>query len=349
MAITEATVEALVEVEEWIDKEIDSQTNDLTSNWATNWDRVASQWETVSSELAAEEEWPSQSAILRDHRVSLALDSTLAAIERSQETSATRVDGRIDANVDVAVRAEVAMIRASLPQGLVETVTEQSEPNQSAINSIIERSKGRVTDLMSKVSAPVYARLLDTLIAGVSGGRNPRETARRMQRNLENAYNLGLDKALTIARTETLDAMRGGQRLTDRANSDVLAGWRWSAAFDNRTCPSCIAMDGTVFSIEIPGPDDHQNGRCARLPVTRTWAELGIDAEEPPSVVPDAKEWFDTLSYDDKLQIMGPGRLDLLSSGEVGWDDIATYKPNPDWRGSYRPTPVYELRQKATA
>ncbi len=65
----------------------------------------------------------------------------------------------------------------------------------------------------------------------------------------------------------------------------------------------------------VPGPYDHQQGRCARLPRTKSWRELGFDLDEPASLLPDAETVFEALPADDQLAIMGGVRLELLRPG----------------------------------
>jgi hypothetical protein len=86
-----------------------------------------------------------------------------------------------------------------------------------------------------------------------------------------------------------------------------------------------------------------QQGRCARLPKTKTWAELGFDIPEPPSLLPDAGEVFAGLPQADRLAIMGPTRLHALDDGLASLADMATRRRTPGWRDSWAPTPARGL------
>jgi SPP1 gp7 family putative phage head morphogenesis protein len=185
------------------------------------------------------------------------------------------------------------------------------------------------------------------LLAGISVGDNPRTAARAMLSRVEGAFNGGLTRAMTIARTEMLDAYRTASRYTHAANADVLDGWVWTAALDRRTCPSCWSQHGNVYPVDQPGPLDHQQGRCARVPKTKTWRQLGINLDEPPSVLPDAQTRFWQLPAADRAAIMGPARLELLRTGRIGWDDLAVRRTSTGWRDSYTPRSVADLRRLA--
>src|SRR5690606_29603745 len=133
------------------------------------------------------------------------------------------------------------------------------------------------------------------LVRGVVTGDNPRTAAAAMVKRVEGQFNGGLSRALGLARTEIIDAHRHAAQVAQEAHADVLNGWRWHCDLSVRTCPACLAMHGTMHPLSEPGPHDHVNGRCARVPVTKSWAELGFDIEEPADAFLDAREWFDGL------------------------------------------------------
>jgi hypothetical protein len=108
-------------------------------------------------------------------------------------------------------------------------------------------------------------------------------------------------------------------------------------------CEACWAMDGQVFDLDVDGPDDHQNGRCTRTPVTKTWRELGFDVDEPEDQRPNAEDVFRGLTEDQQLKIMGPTRLAGLNDGTIAWADLAQERTTTGWRRSFTPTPVRDL------
>ncbi|WP_431935813.1 Hint domain-containing protein [Micromonospora sp. RP3T] len=112
-------------------------------------------------------------------------------------------------------------------------------------------------------------------------------------------------------------------------------------------CPGCWAMHGTHHPLTQAGPWDHQQGRCARMGKLKSWAELGIPGVEAPDLTPDAEATFAALPHADQLAVMGPGRLALLTSGQIGWADLPTRRDSQAWRPSYVPRPVRELQALA--
>lgn len=348
MAYTAEAIEAIEEFQRWLNDGVDSIEDDFIASWDRAWSEVSPQWSKIANELAKEEKWPSRMTLLGNASVMAALRSTARVLSAQERTGVAYMDGELPGAVEGAAKAEDAMITAQLPQKLREAVAvREAAAGGRAIDAIISRAAVGITSLMAVMPEDVYAKMVAFLVEGVSLGRNPRTVARSILKGMEGKFYWGLNRALTISRTEMLDAMRQAQKATDRNNKDLLEGWRWTTTLDTRTCPSCMAMDGRVFDISVSGPDDHQNGRCARVPKTKTWRELGLDIDEPKDLIPNARQWFDGLPEGSKLQIMGKGRLELLTNGEIGWDDLSTFVPNSNWRGSYRPTPVRDLTRKA--
>src|SRR5690606_2119248 len=108
-------------------------------------------------------------------------------------------------------------------------------------------------------------------------------------------------------------------------------------------CPSCLSKHGTLYPVDDFGPEDHPNGRCARIDVTKSWKELGFNIEEPSDAFPDARAWYDGLTDDSKLSVMGATRMQLLNDGKISSKALATLRTADGWRDSYIQTPVKDL------
>lgn len=214
----------------------------------------------------------------------------------------------------------------------------------SALAAIIARAQERIHANTLPLAAAAVEAMKNALVEGIIVGDNPLTVARDMFNRVRGAFNGGLDRAQTIARTEMLDAYRASSGYIHRANSDLVTAWQWYARLDKRTCTACWSRHGRTYAVTVPGPDDHPRGRCTRLPKLATWAELGITAPEPPSLLPNGEKTFNRLSKADQLAVFGPGRLELYRSGAVRWDQLATWRENPRWRRSNQPTPVRDLR-----
>jgi hypothetical protein len=170
------------------------------------------------------------------------------------------------------------------------------------------------------------------LTRAVTQGLNPLQTARAMKKGL----GLGLDRALTIARTEQLRVYRESSRLTYQA-SGVVEAQRRVAAHDDRTCLGCLLADGEIIPLGEPLAD-HVRGRCTTVPIL-------IGAELPQWET--GATWLEKQPEATQRKIMGPTRHDLWKSGEVPLKRMVTHTHDPLWGGSLGPTPVKDLIGRA--
>src|SRR5699024_8554490 len=160
----------------------------------------------------------------------------------------------------------------------------------------------------------------------------------RMMDRAHSVFNGGRNRALTIARTEQLDAYRDASRRHNLANRDVLQGWRWIADLSDRTCRSCLAMHGTDHPIQEAGPIDHHQGRCTRVPITKSWADLGVDADEPPDATPNAADWFEQQPEQVQRDILTNRGYEAWRAGDYPMSDWSARRSTPGWRDSRTPS-----------
>lgn len=321
----------------------------LVKAWATTWDEIAPEFAAAIADLMAIDppNWPTRRQIARAERAQAALAHVLDELEGLTDFTGVLVTR---AGSDATVRAiewQEHLVRSQLPPSAsVDTAAIMATWNRVpayAVDAMVERLTEQITSTLRPLSAAAVDAMKRSLIRGVLVGDNPRQAAADMLARVEGDFNGGLTRALTIARTEILDAYRSGAAAAQFANADLLQGWQWLAELDSRTCPSCWAMHGSMHELTETGPNDHQNGRCARLPITKSWSDLGIDGvDEPPSVVQDAETVFHSLPRDEQLQIMGPMRLSAIDNG-APWSLLSVKQTNDGWRDSHVPTPARYL------
>jgi len=176
---------------------------------------------------------------------------------RLEEALAT-IRRQIDGFSEIAARQTSARQTAAAVQGLEHAA--QLARSAGVTSGWRLLSREQITDLMGflepgsplqelfKAIGPRAASHARTVFAQASAtGANPRATAKQLARGLRN---LSEDRALLIARTETLRSYRTATQRSYKANSDVVTGWRWMAAHSPRTCPMCLAMDSTIHSVD---------------------------------------------------------------------------------------------------
>lgn len=320
----------------------------IITAWASAWAELADDWNAAAEDISAMTaagERPSRAKIMRASRVRAAMLATRSRLDELLAANAARLVGDVPAVVAAGADWESRLISSQLPDapGTAQAGVAFNKVDERALDAIVNRTTGRITSLHRPLSAQAEAELRLALSRGVALGRNPRAVAQEIMDRTQGAFNGGRNRALVIARTEMLDAHRASARAQDLANADTLVGWEWVATLDQRTCPSCWGQHGTLHTLEEPGPLDHQQGRCARLPKTKSWKDLGFDIEEPEDMLPSAEQTFRNLSPEEQEAIMGRTRLALLNSGDISWSDLSAKRSTDGWRDSYAPTPTKTL------
>lgn len=172
------------------------------------------------------------------------------------------------------------------------------------------------------------------LVEGLALGQNPREIARRIRGELGG----DLVRALRISRTETLRSYREATRRNYQANSDIIAGWRWLAAKQGRTCAMCLAMDGSFHTLD-EHLDDHPNGRCAMVPVLK-------GEENAPPAWETGSAWLDKQPADVQRQVLGNAGYEAYKAGAVTLQDFVGQRHSKAW-GTMRYARSLEAALKA--
>jgi SPP1 gp7 family putative phage head morphogenesis protein len=354
MAIRQPTLRIGSQLRIAVGTEADQATRRLTQAWVRAWDVLSGEMQAAVTEIVAMAgqlgHWPAPWELARVPRLVAVLRQAEEALAALGSRTGVEVTDAAGAAITVTADTEPRLIASQLPAAQRVDAVQQfaSRILPSALDVIVSRSQAQIAAQTRPLAADASEAMHRELIRGVAVGASPRETAQRMMDRVEGHFNGGLSRALTIARTETLDAYRVSSQYTHAANGDVVTEWVWLCHLGPRTCPACLAMNGTVHPVSEPGPLDHPSGRCSRMPKTKSWRDLGIDLDEPPDTIPDARAWFVAQPEETQIAIMGPSRHALLKSGKIDWDDLAVRRPAPvDWRPSYTPTAVRDLQRKA--
>ena len=170
--------------------------------------------------------------------------------------------------------------------------------------------------------------LTQALLKGMALGWNPRKTALRMADGLAD----GLNKALTIARTETMRAYRMAT-VEGYRESNVVSGFRRLAAKDGRTCLACLMSDGETFDL-ADDLTDHPNGRCVAVPIL---------ADREPPQWQTGREWFETLPAERQREMMGSERYDAWKRDGYDLSALRRTAHSDTWGDAPRVATLAEL------
>ena len=184
-----------------------------------------------------------------------------------------------------------------------------------------------LADLLAQIAGDGARGFGEALTTGLALGLSPRAVAASAQKE----FGTPLARTLTIARTETLRTYREATRQELMANQDLVAGWTWHAHLDRHTCAACWAMHGTKHE-----PDDtldgHPNCRCAMVPLTRSWEELGFEGvPDTRPVIEPGLDLFDQAGEQVQREVLGPAAFEQFSSGKLKLVDLLVRRDDPDW------------------
>lgn len=162
----------------------------------------------------------------------------------------------------------------------------------------------------------------------------------------------------TLARTYLLTASNYAretsiERMDRESEGRILAGWKYVAALDGRTCPLCGVDDGKVFSKDAPRPKlaRHRNCRCTYVPVVKRKEETGLPPVERRAVKHESRlvhhkdgststrfrpvssegttetysQWIQRQLHEDPAfvrGVLGKTRFDLFSKGKITLDKM---------------------------
>ena len=169
------------------------------------------------------------------------------------------------------------------------------------------------------------------LIDGIARGKNPRVTAQAMRDGL----GLGLNQALTVARTEQLRVYRESNRMQYEA-SGVVEGYKRISARDERVCPACLmADDGTIYPLDHAF-DEHPQGRCTLVPVVSGLPEVTWTS---------GQEWFEQQDAAVQESILGKDYYEGWQNGQFNLTELVTRRYDETWGGALVTTPLNKLTQ----
>lgn len=340
MAVNKDTIRLEAAMRRLIADALDAHDTRLIATYGQAWMLASREAEAIANEVALliAEGNATRAKLWRNRR----MQQGLAALTKAmQDVLDEAMADAIDAHtLEAAADVQRAMIASQL-QGkrLAGIRADLSRADPEQIEAIVERTTQQITKAAKPLPFEAQQAMRRELVRAVTMGRNPRDAARDMVRGIEDRWNGGLTRAMTIARTEQLDAYRAASQHVEQANADVLAGWEWHATLSARTCRSCIAMHGTRHDLDEEGPTDHQNGRCARVPVTKTWAELGFKGiTEPKPSTPDADRWFAGLPESDQRELLTDKGYEAWKAGDYPREQWTTTRTVDGWRDSQVPS-----------
>lgn len=301
---------------------------DLTAAYGQTWQRVRAELDALTDLIDEAQAQSRPAAWLRRQselerfllvtRQEL-LRYTLHAEQRIRSMQADAMGQAVGDSHDL-----IADALGPAPQGMV---VEFTPPRPELVAQLVGFSADGqpLGMLLTEVAGTGATALRDELLIGVARGKNPREIARRMRK----VSDLTRHRSELIARTETLRAYRETTRATFDA-SPVVTEWAWQATLDARTCAVCWAMSGTRFPTER-SLDTHPGCRCALVPITKSWRDLGFDLPDHRPPVLEGPAVFADLPASMQRQILGPAKHAAYTDGLITLADLVLPTRSERW------------------
>lgn len=336
MAITRNTIRIADELHITLSDTLDAHTRALVEAYAIGWDEVAGELAAAIDDLvlSASSGRVTRTQVMRSDRARRALETIGRQMRDVTEHAGVTVTGDVGTVIEAATRGQAALITSQLPAAAAAL----NRVPDRAVAAMTQRVTQRIVKTNRRLAREADAAMRRELLRGIAVGDNPRAAARRMLRGIEDRWDGGLARALTIARTETIDAHRAAALAVDKTNRDVVDQWVWSCSLSPRSCRACVAKHGTVYDVDVPGPQGHPQCRCARIPKTRSWRDLGFDIDEPADVMPDADAFVAKLSDRQLAGMLGEKGLAAFKRGDYPREKWAVRRENDEWRASYVPS-----------
>ncbi len=185
-------------------------------------------------------------------------------------------------------------------------------------------------------------RMEQAIRLGVVQGSTTDEIVRSIRGTKAAGYSDGIldisrRSAQSIVRTAVSHVSNVAAQETWQENSHVVKAWQFLATLDSRTTITCAGLSGRSFPLgQGPIPPRHIRCRSVSIPVTKSFRELGVDADEVPKgkrasmdgqVAGDTtfSSWLTAKGAATQDQILGKTRADLFRSGKL---DLAQFIRN---------------------
>jgi SPP1 gp7 family putative phage head morphogenesis protein len=272
--------------------------------------------------------------LLEKGRLETLQRQVVAEWARYAETASAVITDTQRQAVAAATQEAHALIVAALDDAGVAAVADVARLHPAAVADLIGAlgDGSPLKTLLDTLGQQAARDVAAALTHAVAVGRSPRQTAREIR----GALGGDLNRALTIARTEHLRAYRGASLRSYQENSDILRGWQWRASPSRRTCPVCLAMDGTEHPLD-EAFGSHVNCRCTPIPLLR---------DRPTPARETGEEWFARQPAAVQREMLGPGKYALYQQGQIGLADLVGVTHDPQWGTVRYQRSIRELRAK---
>lgn len=148
----------------------------------------------------------------------------------------------------------------ALKRAGIDSVIGEVPADWRAIDALKVRNLSALRGITEETSKQIIREVTD----GIYLGESIPKLATRIN---DRVNSIGIGRATTMARTEALHAFNQGAEV--RYTQAGIEKLEWLTAYDDRVCPICGPLDGTVFDVKSrhERPPRHPMCRCTIIPV----------------------------------------------------------------------------------
>ena len=267
------------------------------------------------------------------------LASLMAAIDELVDTGYTVIRGQL-----MQTLREIAKTEAASQLKILRDVTpikwEWKRPAPATLRAIVTARPMQgelLSDWYQALPRGTKTATKRAINLGIANGETYAQIVQRLKGTKALGYSDGIldrprKELATMTRTAVQHTASHAREATFEGNEDIIKGVQWVATLDTRTCPICGALDGKQFPVSSgPTPPEHHNCRCTRVPVLKSWKELGLPLNEIPpgsrasmdgQVSGDMTfpQWLKRQSEERQIEALGATRAKLYRGNRVKFD-----------------------------
>lgn len=275
-----------------------------------------------------------RSATLQGSFASTRLQQLLDAVRTINRDAANQLQSSIKTEMGQIARYEVAF-QKQLIESVLPIKWDMVTPTVQTLNAVVNSRPflGRLLkDWVADLDAGRTKRLGDAIKMGVLQGETVQQIMTRIRGTKALGYKDGIMQigrrgAEALVRTAVAHTTTQARNALYDENKDLIDKEQWVSTLDTRTCSQCAGLDGKTFAVgEGTMTPAHIACRCIRVPVVKSWRDLGINMDEAPpgtrasmdgqvSATENYQSWLQKQDAATQDAALGKARADLFRNG----------------------------------
>ena len=199
----------------------------------------------------------------------------------------------------------------------------------------------------SRQSADTAFKFSNLVRQGIVQG----DTNQQIIRGVEDIMTTSRANIAALVQTSVQTVANESRMETFRQNADIISGVMQLSTLDSHTTDICMAYSGAEWNLEedpigdnkLPfngGPPRHWNCRSVLVPITKSFAELGLDKPEMSSTQRASTDgpieanttfasFLDRKGEAFQDEILGAGRAEMWRDGKITLPQLLDQRGNP--------------------